>query len=174
LAKGLEVHMVFEKLAKYHASQLLDFELENKQWFETLIEPRAKSFYSIKGVIEHIDLLINQMDEGTGYSGVLLQNNIIVARANIKDVSNNEAFVGYRVAEAFTSKGAASFCLSQLKNIAQNKFNITQLKALVLENNPASMRVLKKFGFQAINTNVNTITLNGRRLSCIEFCAKYA
>ena len=115
--------MVFEKLAKHHASQLLDFELENKQWFETLIEPRAKSFYSIKGVTEHIDLLINQMNEGTGYSGVLLQNNIIVARANIKDVSNNEAFVGYRVAEAFTSKGAASFCLSQLKNIAQNKFN---------------------------------------------------
>ncbi|CAD2223709.1 Ribosome protein acetyltransferase (fragment) [Pseudoalteromonas sp. 3J6] len=64
--------------------------------------------------------------------------------------------------------------MSQLINIAQSKFNITQLKALVLENNPASMRVLKKFGFQAINTNVNAITINGRRLSCIEFCAKYA
>ncbi|OUL56658.1 GNAT family N-acetyltransferase [Pseudoalteromonas ulvae] len=166
--------MVFEKLAKHHASQLLDFELDNKQWFETLIEPRAKSFYSIKGVTEHIDLLNVQMDNGTGYSGVLLQDNIIVARANIKDISNNEAFVGYRVAKAFTGKGVASFCLSQLINIAQSKFNITELKALVLENNPASMHVLRKFGFEATSRNVNTKTLNGKQLSCIEFFAKYS
>lgn len=169
-----KIHMVFEKLSKHHTNQLLDFELKNKQWFESLIEPRAKSFYSLKGVTEHIDSLINQMNHDAAYSGVLLKNNTIIARANLKDISNNEAFVGYRVAEDFTSKGAASFCLSQLIDIAQSKLNVTQLKARVLENNPASMHVLKKFGFQAIDKNVNFITLNGKQLSCTEFCIKYA
>ncbi len=165
--------MVFEQLATHHAKQLLDFELKNKQWFETLIAPRAQSFYSNEGIAEHIDLLIKQMSLNTAYSGVLLQNNTIVARANLKDIANNQAYVGYRVAKEFTARGAASFCLSQLIAIAQNKLNISQLRALVLENNPVSMHVLKKCGFQVVGTNVDFITLKGKSLACTEFCVTY-
>ena len=53
--------MVFEQLASHHGEQLLDFELKNQQWFETLIAPRAQSFYSNRGIAEHIESLINQM-----------------------------------------------------------------------------------------------------------------
>ncbi|PKG80912.1 N-acetyltransferase [Colwellia sp. 75C3] len=166
--------MEFVKLSRYHANLLLDFELKNKQWFDSLIEPRDKSFYSQQGITDHIDSLIKQMENGAGYSGVLVQNNTIVARANLKDISKNEAFVGYRVAEDFTSKGAASYCLSQLVSIAQSKLNITMLKARVLENNPASMHILKKFGFQATGTITNFITLNGNKLSCTDLSVKYA
>jgi ribosomal-protein-alanine N-acetyltransferase len=161
-------------LFKHHANQLLEFELKNKQWFESLIESRAKSFYSHKGITEHIDSLTNDMKLGKAYSGVLLKNNTIVARANLKDISNNVAFVGYRVAKDFTSKGAASYCLSQLIEIAQYNFNIKQIKAQVLENNPASMRVLQKFGFKALGTELNFISLNNKQLSCTEFSVKYA
>jgi len=94
------------------------------------------------------------------------------AKANAEEYSKNEAFVGYRVAEDFTSKGAASYCLSQLVSIAQSKLNITLLKARVLENNPVSMHILKKFGFQATGTITNFITLNGNKLSCTDLCVK--
>jgi ribosomal-protein-alanine N-acetyltransferase len=164
--------MVFEKLTKHHVQQLLEFERENKQWFESFIEPRATSFYSQTGVAEHIDHLLEQMNLGLGYSGVLIQNDIIIARANLKDILNSEAFVGYRVAKEYTSKGVASFCLSQLIEIARNKFNVIELKALVLENNPASMHVLKKFGFQAIETQLNFISINSKQLNCTKFSLK--
>lgn len=166
--------MEFVILNKIHASQLLDFELENKHWFESFIEPRLSDFYSENGINEHIEYLINQMNVGKAYCGVLIENNKIVARANLRDILNQTAYVGYRVAKNSTSKGVASYCLSQLLEIAKNKLGVKQLKAQVLENNPASMHVLQKLGFQALSTKANFLTLHNKKLSCIEYGLKYA
>lgn len=166
--------MEFEALTKNHAIKLLNFELENKEWFESFIEARDRDFYSHAGVTKHIDSLTNQINFGTAFCGVLIKNNTIVARANLKNISNNTAYVGYRVGKSFTSQGIASYCLSHLIEIAQNKLNLNQLKAQVLDNNPASMRVLRKFGFQVISTTPNFLTINNQQLSCIEFGIKYA
>lgn len=160
--------MKFESLSRHHQSQLLNFELENKEWFELKIVPRTKSFYSKSGVSDHIDVLINQMHQGTAYSGVVLKNNIIIARANIKDISSNLAYVGYRVAKNFTSQGVGSYCLAQLIDKAKNELNLNELRAQVLNNNPASMHILKKFGFSTFATLPNFLTLNGRSLTCTE------
>ena len=166
--------MEFKTLSKRHVNQLLDFELQNKRWFESFIEPREHEFYSNSGVAKHIDFLLNQMDEDKAYSGVLVKNNMIVARANLKDISGNCAYIGYRVAQDFTSQGLASYCLSQLIEIAQDKFNLQQLKAQVLDNNPASAHVLKKCGFQALGVTPNFLSLNGKQLNCTELGLKLA
>jgi len=165
--------MKFTTLSIHHASQLLDFELKNKEWFDSLIEPRAVGFYSEKGITEHINTLLKQMNTGVAYCGLLLKGNTIVARANIRDVTKNSASIGYRVAKDFTSQGVASYCLSQLLEIGQNKLYLKQVKAQVLENNPASKRVLEKFGFQIINTTPNFLTINNKWLSCTEYCFDY-
>lgn len=161
--------MQFETLSKCHATKLLDFELANKAWFESLIEARESSFYTPKGVAAHIDALSKAMALGTGYSGVLVKNNIIVARANLKSIYNNKATVGYRVAKNSISQGFASYCLVQLLEVAQNKYDIKHLKAQVLENNPASMHVLQKHNFKIRCETPNFLTFNNRKLSCTEF-----
>lgn len=161
--------MELEKLATHHVNQLLDFELINKLWFDSLIEPRADDFYSIHGVTAHVDTLIQQMNAGTAFSSVLIKNNAIVARANLKNMSSNSAYIGYRVGKNFTGQGIASYCLSQLIEKAQNEFGLKRLKAQVLDNNPASKRVLEKFGFQPTETLPNFLTLNDQEYSCTEF-----
>lgn len=166
--------MKFETVSEHHAKKLLDFELENKAWFESLIEARDNSFYTEKGVAMHIESLSKKMKLGTGYSGVLMDNNTIVARANLKDISRNTATVGYRVAKNSISKGFASCFLVQLLEIAQSKFGIQHIKAQVLENNPASMHVLQKHNFKIICKREKYFTLNNKKLSCTEFEFKYA
>jgi ribosomal-protein-alanine N-acetyltransferase len=166
--------MEFETLSEHHASKLLEFELKNRKWFEAYIEPRASSFYSKNGVEEHIDSLISEANAGTAFCGVLLKHEIIVARANLKNISNCSAYVGYRVGEDFTSQGVASYCLAQLIDIAKDKLNLKQLNAQVLNNNPASMHILRKFGFKAIGTTDNFLSFNGKKLSCTELVLKYA
>ena len=161
--------MNLEVLSKHHAKQLLAFELNNKAWFESLIVPRESSFYTIKAIEEHIELLNQAMDLGSAYSSVLVQNDIIVARANLKDITNKSAVVGYRVAENSLSQGLASYCLSELITIAKKQFSLEYLTAQVLENNPASMRVLQKHNFQTTSVTANFLTLNGKTLSCTEF-----
>lgn len=165
--------MEFETLAKHHAKKLLDFELENKAWFESLIDARENAFYTDKGVMIHIESLIKKMVLGTGYSGVLMHNNTIVARANLKDITSSTATVGYRVAENSTSKGFASYCLVQLLEIAQSNLGVQRIKAQVLENNPASMHVLQKHNFKATCKTLNYITFNKKKLSCTELEFKY-
>lgn len=165
--------MEFEALSKNHVNKLLDFELKNKKWFESYIEPRSDDFYSHKGVIKHIDFLINQINSGNAFCGILLKHNVIVARANLKNISDQSAYVGYRVSKDFTSQGVASYCLERLIDIGNSKLNLKQLNAQVLNNNPASMHILHKFGFEAIGTIPNFLRLNNKQLSCTELVLKF-
>ncbi len=166
--------MQFELLSKYHVKQLLSFELENRSWFESLIEPRDNALYSEQGVSEHIDSEIEKVNSGSAFCGLLIKGNEIVARANLRDICANKAFVGYRVSKNFISQGYASFCLASLIKIAKTEFGIKSLEAKVLENNPASKHILLKHGFEIIGNVPNFITLNNKPLTCTELRFKYA
>jgi len=167
------VSMQLELLSKDHLERLLAFELENRSWFESLIEPRGNDFYSAQGVGRHIDAELDKENSGTTFCGLLIKNNEIVARANLRDISTNKAIVGYRVSKRFLSQGYASFCLASLIDIAKRKFHIQTLEAKVLENNPASKHVLLKQGFEPIGNIPNFIILNNKQLACTAFRLKF-
>jgi len=166
--------MQFELLSKHHLKQLLNFELENRSWFESLIEPRDNAFYSEQGVCEHIDAELDKVNSGSAFCGLLIKDNEVVARANLRDICANKAFVGYRVSKNFTSQGYASFCLASLVKIAKREFGVKALEAKVLENNPASKHILLKHGFEIIGNLPNFLILNSKQLACIEFRLKYS
>lgn len=71
------------------------------------------------------DSIIN-MKLGTHYSGVIIVNDRIVVRANLKDicVKKNSASVGYRIAGNNTGKGYAGYCLTELIRIAADSYAI--------------------------------------------------
>jgi len=163
--------VIFETLSDKHLHLLFQFELDNRQWFESLISPREDYFYTTAGIKMHIfDSVIN-MQLGTHYSGVLIQNDRIVARGNLKDISvkKQNASVGYRVAEQNTGNGYASYCLTELLRIANDVYSLKELEALVLDNNPASKEVLQKRGFNAEYYQVNFMELNKIKLGCTTF-----
>ena len=122
--------MQFELISKHHVKQLLCFELENRSWFESVIEPRDNAFYSELGVSSHIDSEIEKVNSGSAFCALLIKDNKIVARANLRDVCADKAFVGYRVSKNFISQGYASFCLASLIKIAKTEFGIKTLEAL--------------------------------------------
>ena len=166
--------MQLELLSEHHLKQLFDFELENRSWFESLIEPRDNDFYSEQGVEQHIKAELDKVRSGSAFCGLLIKDNKIVARANLRDISSNKAYVGYRVSKRFISQGYASFCLASLVEIAQREFSVQSLEARVLENNPASKHVLLKQGFEVIGDAPDFISLNNKPLSCTTFRLKYA
>jgi ribosomal-protein-alanine N-acetyltransferase len=163
--------LIFETLAEKHVDLLFQFELENKKWFESLISPRAHYFYTYSGVKMHIFDSIIDMKLGTHYSGVLISNDRIVARGNLKDISveHNNTTVGYRVAEKSIGKGYATYCLAELIKIAGSVYSINEIQAQVLDNNLASKAVLNKLGFKAKFYEENFIELGGVKLGCTTF-----
>ncbi|MDC3191004.1 hypothetical protein NQU96_14790 [Pseudoalteromonas elyakovii] len=86
--------MELKTLSKNHVNKLLDFELKNKEWFESFIEPRPKDFYSHSGVTKHIDYLLNQINSGNAFCGIVIKNNVIVARANLKKYFRPKSLCG--------------------------------------------------------------------------------
>lgn len=161
----LHYHMKFESLSINHLRPLLEFEVDNRVWFESMIAPRPSSFYCVSGVVQHIEDMLLGMSSNTLFSGVLMDGRRVVARGNLKDISEQVAYVGYRVAQDFLSQGLASRCLTEL-TIKAKQLGIHTLKAQVLANNPASARVLMKQGFEILETIDDFYQHSGQMHNC--------
>jgi ribosomal-protein-alanine N-acetyltransferase len=129
---------------------LLAFEVENREWFESHIEARDPSFYSLQGVAEHIEGYLSDFAAGAWHPFVIEDSSgRIVGRANLKgiDSSGRSAEVGYRVAQRVGGQGLATRALRHLIQQAQTRWALTQLVAYVYEENVGSRTVLEHCGF---------------------------
>lgn len=163
--------MRLELLNENHLSSLLDFELENRNYFETLIESRGNGFYHRSTVLAHIRDLMSDYEAGDKLSCLVVRDNDVLARANLKAINDEKASaeVGYRVAENVLGQGVASFALAGLIHLAQTQLDLKYLTAWVMSNNPASARVLEKQGFAKQQTIQNYYCFKGRYLACSEY-----
>lgn len=159
----------FTPLTMAHKALLEDFEIENRAWFESMIAPREESFYKERGVENHILHLSKLSELGKAYSGVLVENNQIVARANLHKMDANQADVGYRVSQHHLGKGYASYCLKQLIEVAKTN-GLTKLNGQVLSNNEASKHVLLKQGFIEVSVDKSDTHINGKQYAISHFC----
>lgn len=163
--------MELELLDEKHLDALFDFELENRVYFETLIQSRGHDFYCRPVILAHIRDLMSDYRVGEKLSCLVVKERVVVARANIKSIDDNSASaeVGYRVAENIAGQGVASFALVGLIELAKNQLGLKNLTAWVLSNNPASARVLEKQGFVKRQTVQNYTYFKGRHLDCSEY-----
>ncbi|MEM0909722.1 MAG: GNAT family protein [Pseudomonadota bacterium] len=153
--------MHFELLNDSHALMLLDFEVQNRRYFDDLIVPRDASFYSHAGVQDHISSLRNQQN---GASYVLIKDLTIIARANIKNIHHKEiGEIGYRVDQHSTGNGIGTLCVEYLIQQAKS-LGLRQLVAHVMDNNPASENVLLTNGFKLTLCLPNAFEHQGRCL----------
>lgn len=129
---------------------LLDFEVENRGWFESHIEARDPAFYSLRGVAEHIESYLSGYASGAWHPFVIEDGRQrIVGRANLKsiDLSAGCAEVGYRIGQSTCGQGLATLALNHLIQQAQARWGLTQLVAHVYKDNAGSRKVLDRCGF---------------------------
>lgn len=162
-SKSLHIRL----LSRDDTASLLQFEFNNRAWFETQIAARPTAFYSLEGVQRHISALL--VDHAAGkFHPCLLVNyeGEILGRANLKDINQEEgsAEVGYRIAYQHQGKSFASAALLHLIAIARFEWHLQRLYAYVLDGNPASARVLQKAGFIADQVIPNLARVNQRDL----------
>ncbi|MQA20987.1 GNAT family N-acetyltransferase [Rugamonas rivuli] len=142
--------IIIKTLQAQDAAPLLQFELENRAWFEQHIAPRDEAFYTPQGVQRHIDQYLDGYAKGTWHPCLLLDaSGRIVGRANLKDIDSTTASAeaGYRIARDAAGQGLATRALLHLVALAQQQWRLQHLLAYVTDNNPASARVLNKCAF---------------------------
>lgn len=138
------------ELTRKDTEALLAFEIQNRDWFESHIDAREPSFYSVQGVAEHIDGYLAGFAAGAWHPFVIEDaSGNIVGRANLKNIDPAQgcAEVGYRVSQHACGQGLATLALKHLIRQAQTRWQLTQLVAYAFKENLGSMKVLQRCGF---------------------------
>ncbi len=152
---------------------LLDFERQNRAYFEQWVPPRPKWFFKDPTrYYAHMETLLEEQQNGTFLMHVLTdQSNHIMGRVNLTVAS--QPSLGYRIAQAHSGKGLATIAVQQICEIAQNALKLSSLSAQAAQNNMASQQVLLRNGFTRHQSPAQRVELNGKPIWLERFDTRF-
>ncbi|MBM7095265.1 MULTISPECIES: GNAT family N-acetyltransferase [Alteribacter] len=161
----MPIHL--EPLNQKDAGPLLQFELENRAYFEQSVPSRGNSFYHSDTFRSRLETRLREQAMGQAlYYLIKDSTGTILGRINVTDIEEGRGHLGYRIGESHTGKGVAKDALKLLIGNLKEK-HITELHAKTTKDNTASRKVLEKNGFREVETNKETVELNGQKLTFV-------
>lgn len=156
-----------EELQRSDAVNLLEFELENRGFFEEMVPTRGDEYYTPEIFNKRLIALLDEQLQGIS-KFYLIKNNEhrIVGRINVVDFDKNlkSCHLGYRIGKEHTGKGMASKALALLlASLVDTNIEIIQAKTTT--NNIASQKVLEKNGFEKVDTTGEPIEINEQKVN---------
>lgn len=144
---------------------LLEFETNNKTYFEQYVPPRPVGYFEFQSLHKIIADLSKEQTAGDCFLYLAYQDNKIIGRANLVNINQGTAELGYRLCQTATGQGQTTKIIASLIKIAKTSHHLSQINAHTTTNNIGSIRVLEKNNFKHINIQKNAATLNGKSLS---------
>lgn len=161
-----------ELLKQSDASALLEFELNNKEWFESFIEARDDDFFDDNGIKDHVNFCLAEYKKGLLYPTLIKdENGQILGRANLYNIDRvkNSGSIGYRIGEEFTSQGLATLATKELLEVGKNRYELSSINAVASTDNAASQKVLAKNGFKQVGFKPEFAFVDGEIIDCYEY-----
>ncbi|WTW94980.1 GNAT family N-acetyltransferase [Streptomycetaceae bacterium NBC_01309] len=132
-----------------HGSAVRAFELANREYFAASVPDRGDAYFKDFDVRHSV--LLAEQDAGMHYFHVLVApEGEVVGRVNLIDVADGTAELGYRVAKHATGRGLATAAVRTVCVRAGAAYGLTSLRAVTTLDNPASLAVLARTGFEAV------------------------
>ncbi|MDW7662769.1 MAG: GNAT family N-acetyltransferase [Bacillota bacterium] len=161
----ITINLLKEKDAK----ELLQFETDNRTFFEKMVPSRGEDYYVLEAFrIRHKELLVEQ-DEGISRFYLIRgDNGQIVGRINLVDIDEKEfsGSIGFRIGEQYVGRGIANLALKLLLEIESG---IKMIYGKTTTNNIASQKVMEKNGFKKVSVSEDEIEMNGQKLKFINY-----
>lgn len=154
------------------AAELLQFELENRAYFERWINARSASYYSLDGVCQAIGAADEDRASDGGYQFLVRVDDALVGRVNLAKIQRayfNRAELGYRIGERHLGRGYASAAVAAAVRIAFEDLDLWRIEASVRAGNEGSARVLQRNGFREFGCAAQAMRLNGMWHDLIQF-----
>lgn len=147
------------------AEELLRFELDNRAFFESMINARPADYYSAEGVAAGIEVAQREAAQDTGHQYLVRDaDGTLVGRLNFMRVRRahfHSAEVGYRFAQSAGGRGYASAALRQALDLAFGPLGLKRLEAIARPENVGSCKVLERNGFVAFGHSKRSMELHG-------------
>ncbi|MGW7364034.1 GNAT family N-acetyltransferase [Streptomyces sp. NPDC054841] len=149
--------VTLEQLRSDHALALLAFERENREYFARSVPDRGDAYFA-EFASRHRARLTEQ-DAGLCHFHVVIdEQGDLVGRVNLVDVEAGAAELGYRIGERAAGQGVATAAVAEVCRLAATSYRLSALRAVTTLDNQASMTVLARNGFAA----VEAIRIDGR------------
>ncbi|WP_233850378.1 GNAT family N-acetyltransferase [Paraburkholderia sp. HD33-4] len=146
------------------AQALLQFEVDNRAYFEHWINAREDSYYNIGSVRNAIEAAQTDIEGDKAYQFLVKCEGVIVGRVNLVGVVRpyfNKAVLGYRIGERFAGHGYASEAVRLVLETARLDLRLWRIEATVRPQNRASARVLERNGFVRYGVAKRSMHLHG-------------
>lgn len=138
-------------LREQDATTLWAFENQHRLYFENWINARADSFYTPEGFDQALQTALLQQAADQAFHYLIWLGGELVGRINLTQVRRthfHSATLGYRIAPTHSGQGLASEAVKLMMQKAFHVHQLQRLEATARPENPASIRVLLKNGFQ--------------------------
>jgi len=165
------VEIKLEKLKYHDAQQLLRFEQENRTYFEKMVPSRGDGYYCFNTFkVRHQSLLEEQKMKESYFYLIKDIEGVILGRMNLVDIdlSQNSAYIGYRVGQKFTGQGIAIKAVRLLLEDVDN-LGISKIFAKTTTNNIGSQKVLEKTGFKKRELSDEGFIMNGEHIRFVNY-----
>lgn len=152
---------------------LLAFELDNRAYFQSWINPRDPAFYSSEGVAAAIDEAVREARQDLGYQFLVTVKGSLVGRVNLKHALRpyfNKVELGYRMGREHTGKGYATQAVAHVLREAFDALAFSRVEATVRGANAGSLRVLEKNGFRVYGWSERSVQFDGRWYDLQHLC----
>lgn len=148
---------MLERLRPDHAPALLRFEQENRAYFARSIPDRGDDYFT--HFTARLEALLAEQAEGICHFHVIVENDEILGRVNLVDVSNGMAELGFRIAEKATGQGLATASVREVLSLASGSYGLRTIRAAAAVTNIGSQTVLARTGFTPTG---ETVELSGK------------
>ena len=163
--------ILIEKLQKKDAVNLLQFELENRIFFEEMVPSRGDEYYTPEIFNDRLAALLDEQIQGDSQFFLIKdRHQRVLGRINLVDFDEYRevCHLGYRIGQEHTRKGIASKALALLLDSLSDT-NIKIIKAKTTTNNIASQKVLEKNGFVKVNISDEQYEINEQKVHFINY-----
>jgi len=153
-------------------NELLAFELANRGFFESWINARPDTYYSLDGVTRAIETALREANEDRAYQYLIRENGLLVGRINFTQIRRRYyhcASLGYRMGAEHTGRGLAGQAVALGLKKAFQEHELVRIEATVRPENPGSIRVLERNGFSQYGHSRKSFLLHGQWFDMLLF-----
>ena len=148
------MEIIVKLLEESDLNDLLDFEIENKAFFEETLPPRGDEYYKLENFKEIIKELVEEQKNDIVYMYLIKDlKGKVIGRINITSIqrgSFNKAELGYRIGKDYQGKGVATNAAKIVLEKALKEHKLHRIEAGTSSDNIGSQIVLIKNGFQFV------------------------
>jgi ribosomal-protein-alanine N-acetyltransferase len=135
-----------ELVADRHATELLRFELQNREFFARTVTDRGDEFFA-QFDQRHAALIAEQTTGRLRFHVLVDDDGAVLGRFNLYEIQDGTAELGYRVAERAAGQGMAKLGVRAVSALARDDYGLDRLTAAAARDNAASLGVLRATGF---------------------------